>query len=292
VSAPEPVGQSAQPLQPSKPLLVVIDPLARAADGESVRIAKDVLCAAALGGPVKVCLPDGPEEFARALARRGSRRPVVVGDDRALLRAVAALHRERELADAVLSLVPVGMATGLAHELGVPTDAVAAARAVLDGVPRRLDLLVDDSDGVVIGTLAIPATVAPEPATAAEQEPGSGSGSGSLLRTCQSLVRTLVRPTAPVRPTGLARLRVEADGVTLVDLDQPVEGVSVRPVRGGLARVEVRVSATATPVRAEARTVTVSGPDFRYRADSETSGPVRRRTWTVRAGAWALMLPS
>ena len=33
------------------------------------------------------------------------------------------------------------------------------------------------------------------------------------------------------------------------------------------------------------------GADFRYRADIQTAGPVRTRTWTVRAGAWGLMLP-
>ncbi|MGC3001530.1 diacylglycerol kinase, partial [Streptomyces sp. G35A] len=89
----------------SDQLLVVIDPVARRGDGESVRIAKDVLSA---GAVTKVCLPDGPEEFARALARRGSRRPVVIGDDRALVRAVGLLHRRRELAGCALSLVPVG----------------------------------------------------------------------------------------------------------------------------------------------------------------------------------------
>lgn len=52
----------------SDQLLVIIDPAARQADGESVRIAKDVLSA---GARAKLCLPDGPEEFARALARRG-----------------------------------------------------------------------------------------------------------------------------------------------------------------------------------------------------------------------------
>ncbi len=135
-------------------LLVVIDPLARRTDGEAVRIAKDVLSAGAAS--TKVCLPEGPEEFARALVRRGSRRPVVVGDDRALLRTVALLHRRRELGSCALSLIPVGSALGLAHSLGVPTGAVAAARAALDGVERRLDLLVDDSDGVVLGTLRIP----------------------------------------------------------------------------------------------------------------------------------------
>src|SRR5262249_49708199 len=132
----------------SDQLLVVIDPVARHDDGESVRIAKDVLSA---GAATKVCLPEGPEEFARALARRGSRRPVVVGDDRALLRAVTLLHRRRELGATALSLVPVGAMLSLARSLGVPTGAVAAARAALDGVEQRLDLLVDDSDGVVLG---------------------------------------------------------------------------------------------------------------------------------------------
>jgi len=268
-------------------LLVVIDPVARQTDGESVRIVKDVLSA---GAATKVCLPEGPEEFARVLARRGSRRPVVVGDDRALMRAVVLLHRQRELAECVLSVVPVGPVLGLAHALGVPTGAVAAARAVLDGAERRLDMLVDDSDGVVLGALRIPALLArEEPVDAARP----------WLRTCQSLVRTLVparpaRETAPVLP-GPSRLRVEVDGVTLVGLDQPLESVSVTPGSGdGLASVEVRplsVGAEASPLLATGRTVTVTGADFRYRADAGVAGPVRRRTWTVREGALGLVLP-
>ncbi|AYC39692.1 diacylglycerol kinase [Streptomyces griseorubiginosus] len=270
----------------SDQLLVVIDPVARQTDGESVRIVKDVLSA---GAATKVCLPEGPEEFARALTRRGSRRPVVVGDDRALMRAVVLLHRQRELAECVLSVVPVGPALGVAHALGVPTGAVAAARAVLDGAERRLDMLVDDSDGVVLGALRIPALPA-APAVDASVRP--------WLRTCQSLVRTLV-PARPPRETvvpapGPARLRVEVDGVTLVDLDHPLEAVSVTPGTGGLASVEVRpasVGAEASPLLASGKTVTVTGADFRYRADAGVAGPVRRRTWTVREGAVGLVLP-
>ncbi|MGW1211436.1 diacylglycerol kinase family protein [Streptomyces sp. NPDC002499] len=286
----------------SEQLLVVIDPVARRTDGESVRIAKDVLSA---GATTKVCLPEGPEEFARALARRGARRPVVIGDDRALIRAVALLHRQRELAGCVLSVVPVGSALSLAGALGVPTGAVAAARAVLDGVARRMDLLVDDSDGVVLGALRIPPVslreaALEEPLSAA---PGGGAGHGSWLRTCQSLVRTLV-PARPARdsrdPLDVlprprpARLRIEVDGVMLVDLDQPVEGISVTPCASGLAEVEVRpasVGAEASPVVARGRRVTVSGADFRYRADAVVAGPVRTRTWVVREGAWGLTLP-
>ncbi|KUM79455.1 hypothetical protein [Streptomyces curacoi] len=274
----------------SDQLLVVIDPVARRTDGESVRIAKDVLSA---GAATKVCLPEGPDEFARALARRGSRRPVVVGDDRALMRAVSLLHRRRELAECVLSVVPVGGALSLAGSLGVPTGAVAAARAVLDGVERRLDLLVDDSDGVVLGALRIPPIrdpAAPAGATAV----GSGAGR-PWLRTCQSLVRTLV-PARPPSPAGSgpSRLRVEVDGATLVDLGQPVEAVSVTPGAAGVAAVEVRpasVGAEASPLRAEGRTVTVSGAHFRYAADATVSGPLRRRTWTVGEGGLRLVLP-
>ncbi|MFD7404122.1 diacylglycerol kinase [Streptomyces sp. NPDC059866] len=277
----------------SDQLLVVIDPVARRTDGESVRIAKDVLSA---GAATKVCLPDGPEEFARALERRGSRRPVVVGDDRALMRAVSLLHRQRELAGCVLSVVPVGSALELAGALGVPTGAVAAARAVLEGVERRLDLLVDDSDGVVLGTLRIP----PVPVREADDRPGAAAAR-PWLRTCQSLVRTLVparssRGAAPEAGTVArpSRLRVEVDGVTLVDVGQPLEAVSVAPDGSGAADVEVRpasVGAEAAPLRAAGRSVTVSGADFRYRADAAVAGPVRRRTWTVWEGALGLTVP-
>lgn len=281
MSAAQPPGNGAHQL------LVVIDPVARRTDGESVRIAKDVLSA---GSHAKICLPDGPEEFARALSRRGSRRPVVIGDDRALLRAVALLHRERELSGVALALVPVGAAAALelAHSLGVPMGAVAAARAALDGVVHRLDLLVDDSDGVVLGALRIPALPTAPGAAAAH------TGVTAVWDTCRSLVRTLVHPTPPAPSTALRahRLRVEADGVMLNDLDSPVESVTVTSQAGdgGLADVVVRTT-TGEPVTAEAKAVTVSGADFRYRADTEVGGPVRTRTWTVRAGAWGLVLP-
>ncbi|MGC9378276.1 diacylglycerol kinase [Streptomyces sp. MH13] len=274
-------------------LLVVVDPVARRTDGESVRIAKDVLSAGAAS--TKVCLPDGPEEFARALRRKGSRRPVVIGDDRALLRAVTLLHRQRELADCALSVVPVGAVLGLTRALGLPSGAVAAARTVLDGAERRLDLLVDDSDGVVLGAVRIP----PVPAHGGAQA-GPGAPAHPWLRTCQSLVRSLAssrpaRITAPLGAAGPERLRVEVDGVILVDLDQPVEAVSLMPGAGGVAVVEVRplsVGAEASPLTARGRTVTVSGAHFRYRADAVVSGPVGTRTWTVREGAWGLTLPT
>ncbi|MFI8264131.1 MULTISPECIES: hypothetical protein [unclassified Streptomyces] len=256
-------------------LLVLVDPVARRLDGESVRIAKDVLSA---GAAAKICLPDSQEEFARALARRGHRQPVIVGDDRALVRAVGLLYRERGLGDGAVSLIPVGQvgSLGLARSLGVPLSAVAAARSVLDGAVVTRDLLVDDSDGVVLGDLRIP------PVRAAARPSGP-----SVWSAYRSLVRTLVPPGVRVGH----RLRVEADGQLLVDVDRAVEDLRVVPASsGGVAEVTVRLVGGPS-LRVKAASVTVSGPDFRYRADALVAGPVRRRTWTLRPGAWSLTLP-
>lgn len=269
---------------PLDQLLVVIDPEARRTDGESVRIARDVLSA---GAPTKLCLPETPAEFERALSRLGSRRPVVIGDDDALLRAVSLLHRRRDLAGCSLSLVPVG-SSAVAEALGVPTGAVAAARTALDGAERRRDLLEDDSGALVLGGLTIPAAPA-DPAGASR----SGESGPGWLRAARLLVRGLVpAPQTPPPVSRPLRLRVEVDGAVLVDLARPVGTVTVRPADTGAARIEVRpASPDEAPLYAEGATVHVSGEDFRYRADATVRGPVRRRTWTVREKAWAVRVP-
>lgn len=337
----QPSGHSPVDSVRGYPLLVVIDPDARSTDGEAVRIAKDVLCA---GAGAKICLPEGPEEFARMLARRGQRRPVVIGDDRALLRVVGLLHKERELAGVPLSMVPVGSpaAVALSRTLGIPTDTVAAARAVLDGGERPMDLLTDDSDGIVLGSLRIPggseagrgvsvpqqspAVAAADPADPLAARGGPVAAVNGhhpwwkpYARTARTALSLLGAPAAGrwaaprsgdggragTRRTRVPgqRLRIEADGVLLADLDRPVRGVSVvpggRPGTSGpgagnggeLAEVIVHWPGGARPVRTRARAVTVSGADFHYRADALVGGPVRTRTWTVQPGAWRLQLP-
>lgn len=315
----QPSGHSSSDSVRGTPLLVVIDPAARTADGESVRIAKDVLCA---GAGAKICLPDGPEEFARALSRRGRRRPVVIGDDRALLFAVGVLHKERELARVAVSVVPVGAAdaVALSRTLGVPAGTVAAARTVLDGDARALDLLTDDSDGIVLGGLRIPygdgaAAPGAYPAAGAPTAPATSDGGGRrpwwrpAARTARAALSALAAQAAGRERHAVPgqRLRIEADGVLLADLDRPVRRVCVVPgaragddgapdtaapgAGDGLADVVVDRPGSDRPLRARARAVTVSGPDFRYRADALVGGPVRTRTWTVQPGAWRLTLP-
>lgn len=242
-------------------MLIVIDPVARRADGESVRIARDVLCAGVRDATV--CVLDRPQAIGQALGRRAGsgRRVVIVGDDRALLRAVRVLHLHGRLGTIPLAVVPVGpgQSVAVARTLGVPTDAVAASRAVLSGTDRRLDLLTDDTGGVILGALGIPAPA-----------------------------RLWWRSVHRQR----RRLRVEADGRLLADLDRPVAGVSVRPA-GGLAEVVVvSPCPDERAVTARATSVTVSGPAFSYRANAATQGPTRTRTWTVCPDALRLTVPT
>ncbi|GGY04829.1 hypothetical protein [Streptomyces hiroshimensis] len=331
MSAPDPIEQA---------LLVVIDPVARRVDGESVRIARDVLRG---GAATKICLPDGPEEVERALARRGRRRPVVIGDDRALLHVVNVLQRRRELGDIPVSAVPVGPlpAVSLAQTLGVPLGPVAAARAVLDGTERRLDVLVDDGGGVVLGGLWVPGGYGPGGETDVPAGPagpagtagpngsaeageagaeavetmdaGSGPGCGAAegmggrggeghqpwwspaARTARSALTLLTGPgpaaEGRVPVPGCTRLRIEADGVLVTDLDRPVTRVSLAAADGGLAELTVHTHDADRPQRSRARRITISGPAFRYRADNALTGPVRRRTWTAHAEGWRLVVP-
>ncbi|MFD8752496.1 diacylglycerol kinase family protein [Kitasatospora sp. NPDC059577] len=268
-----------------EPLLLLLDPVARQTDGESVRIAKDVLCG---GADVKVVYPESPSELDRVLSHRGRRRPVVIGSDLALQRVLQALHRQRELGTEPVGMVPVGRAEELAaaRALGVPGEPVRAARAVLSGAPRRLDLLVDDGGGVALGGVRIT----------------GGGGRRTVGRTSgwRSLWAKLAaaEQANALTPDGAdhsPRVRVEADGRLLADVHRPVRLVQVTLPSGasdGTGEMEVVVRASGALVRARAASVSVVGRGFGYEADGHPVGPVRARTWTVHPGSWGLLLPA
>ncbi|MER5861897.1 diacylglycerol kinase [Kitasatospora sp. NPDC002040] len=254
-------------------LLVLLDPAARRADGESVRIARDVLCG---GADVKVALPESPSELDRVLAHRGRRRPVVIGSDLALQRVLQALHRQRELGTDPVGLVPVGrpeaVATG--RSLGVPVQPVAAARAVLNGTARKLDLLVDDGGGVVLGAVGIH---------------GHGRPRTGGLRSLWAKLAAAEQGT----PLGSdePRLRVEADGRLLIDVHEPVHGLRIT-LAAGSGEMELLLRSADGERTVRAARLAVAGRGFGYEADGCRVGPVRARVWTVHPGVWQLLLPA
>ncbi|MCC9309325.1 diacylglycerol kinase [Kitasatospora sp. RB6PN24] len=269
--APQPSDAAGPP--GTAPLLVLLDPAAKAADGEAVRIARDVLSG---GADVKVALPENATELDRVLAHRGRRRPVVVGSDLALQRVVQALHRHGELAAGPVAVVPVGggREVALARSLGVPVEPVAAARAVLAGVPRQLGLLLDDGDGVVLGEVRIPGR--------RQVRPGGWRSLWAKLIAAEQVAQAG------------EQLRIEADGRELGGAGRPPRLVALRlPAGAEAAEVVVRAAgARRTLLRVRASRITVAGPDFGYEADGCPAGPVPARTWTAHPAAWHLVLPT
>jgi diacylglycerol kinase (ATP) len=289
-------------------LLVITEPAMHTADGESVRVALDVLRASS---QLKVVTPRGPQELHQVLDKRGRRRPVVVGGDEAMHGVVQTLYQRRELAGSLLGWVPISTRHDLARTLGIPPDPAGAARVVLTGAERWLDLLVDDAGGIAVNAVRVGAPPAVPNGTDAEPSP---------LDRLRSGLSSLV---AGGRRSGW-RLRVEADGTVLTDLDRRVLLVGLgngSDVGGGALSAEVSpddglaevvVSEASGPLawlgqanrhRGEhvrqdgvrivrARAVTVSGQDFPYDADGVTCGPVRLRTWTVQHSAWRLTVPA
>ncbi|MFJ4094521.1 diacylglycerol kinase [Kitasatospora sp. NPDC089913] len=251
---------------------------------------------------------------------------MVIGSDLALQRVLQALYRQRELGADPVGLVPVGRPEELAaaRVLGVPGAPVAAARAVLTGAARKLDLLVDDGGGVALGGVRIsgggtrrPAgrpggwrslwakLAAAEQATALTPEPtGAGAGpdevGGGSVRAGRSTRAGRSGPAGrpervePARGEHSARLRVEADGRLLADVHRPVRVVQVTLPSGAAAGegvMEIVVRAPGALLRARAASISVAGRGFGYEADGRPVGPVRARTWTVHAGCWGLLLP-
>ncbi|MER6302652.1 hypothetical protein ABT247_24275 [Kitasatospora sp. NPDC001539] len=207
-----------------EPILLLLDPMARQTDGESVRIAKDVLCG---GTDVKVAYPESPSELDRVLSHRGRRRPVVIGSDLALQRVLQALHRHRELGADPVGMVPVGRAEDLAtaRALGVPGEPVRAARAVLTGAPRTFDLLVDDGGGVALAGVRITGA-------GARRMGGRSGGWRSLWAKLAAAEQGNALTAEAVDHS--PRVRVEADGRLLADVHRPVRLVqlSLRCGRG------------------------------------------------------------
>jgi diacylglycerol kinase (ATP) len=291
------------------PLLLIRNAEAGTTDSENVEKALAVLREAA---DVEVCATSNPGELDGVLHRRGSRRVVVAGGDGSLHAVVAALHRRQELGDVVLGLIPLGTGNDFARGSDIPLDPEEAARVVVKGDVRPVDLIVDNVGNVVVNNVHI--GVGAQASRKAHKWKGRlgrlGYGVGALL--------------AAVNPP-FVRLRIEADGLEVADLAHPILMVAVGngPNVGGGAEITPRadpedgkmdlmVSFAIGPLarvgyalkfrrgehheRGDVRylrvsSVSVSGQDFYCSADGEVYGPERQRTWRVERGAIRMMLP-
>jgi diacylglycerol kinase family enzyme len=289
-------------------LLVITNAAAGSAHEAAVDAAISTLSERA---DVEVAATSSPEDCDAAVARRGGRRVVVCGGDGSVHVIVSALHRGGDLDDPI-GLIPLGTGNDLARALGLPLDPRAAAEVVLDGVPHRLDLLVDDAGGLVIN--AVHLGVGAEAARAA----------ASLKPRFGRLAYVLGGVSAGATVTGW-RVAVRVDGQVLVDgrrkvlqvgiglgrsvgggspltphsvLDDQLADVVVSEAVGPLARLGYglrlrRGSHLARPDvhTARGKEVEAEGEPFHYNADGEIHGPVERRVWTIDPRGWQLITP-
>jgi diacylglycerol kinase family enzyme len=298
-------------------LLVVTNPAAggvaddRAAN-PALQRALAVLHAAA---DLSAAAPTSVDQLDDVLAAHVGWHPVVIGGDGSLHAVVQALHRTGLLdRTPALGLIPLGTGNDLARTAGIPLDPVAAAeviaRSVSAGTARGMELMVDDVGGIVINAVHMGVGAA------------AAHVAGRWKKRLGTAAYALGSVVAGTSSPGW-RLRVEADGEVLVDMNRRVLMVGLglgTSIGGGSplapladpkdGLVDVVISFAVGPAarvayalrlrrgthlrRADvrlirAKRVVVSGEPFRYNADGEVGGPIRRREWTVRRDAWRLL---
>lgn len=301
------------------PLLVITNKDAGTADDETLQQALKVLREHV---SVEVQATSNPGELDGVLHRAGSRRIVVAGGDGSLHAVIAALHRRNELKTAVIGLLPLGTGNDFARGTEIPLDIEEAARVVLHGQVRKMDVLVDEVGEVVVNSVHVGAgaNASRRGARWKERLGSIGVGKVNLGKVGYPIGALLTAWNPPV-----LRLRVEVDGTVVNDLDQPVlmvaagngssvgGGAELTPEahpRDGL--VDVMVSRAVTPMArlgyavrlgfakhhlaeeatyVRGTTVSVSGGPFWVSADGEIYGPERQRTWRIEPDAYSMLLP-
>ena len=291
------------------PLLLITNADAGTNDAENVEKALSVLRQAT---DVEVCSTSNQGELDGVLHRRGGRRVVVAGGDGSLHAVVAALHRRHELAETVLGLIPLGTGNDFARGTEIPLDPEEAARLVVQGNVRPVDLLVDCVGEVVVNNVHI----------------GVGAqASRKAHKWKQRLGRVgyvIGAGLASVNPP-FVRLRVEVDGEVVAGFDKPILQLALgngSTVGGGTELnpeadpedgwIDVMVSFAVGPLSrfsyglglrkgehheredvlyVRGSTVSVSGQSFYCSADGELYGPERNRTWHVERSAFSMSLP-
>jgi diacylglycerol kinase (ATP) len=301
------------------PLLVITNKGAGTADQETLEVALRELRART---SVEVAATADPGELDGVLHRAGSRRIVVAGGDGSLHAVMSALHRRNQLSDAVIGLLPLGTGNDFARGVGIPLDIEDAARVVLDGQVRQMDLILDEVGEVVVNNVHAGASAQASRRGAKWKTRLGSIGVGNL--NLGKLGYPIGALLAAVHPPRL-HLRIELDGVVVNDLDRPILMVSVgngSHIGGGTevtpdadaedGKLDVMISRAVTPIAKvtyavqmkwgshverddvaylRATTVHISGEEFWCSADGEIYGPERQRTWRIEPAAYSMVLP-
>jgi diacylglycerol kinase (ATP) len=301
------------------PLLVITNDDAGTAHDDALESALGILrekCS------VDVQSTSQPGQLDGVLQRAGSRRIVVAGGDGSLHAVVAALYRRHELDHKVVGLLPMGTGNDFARSLDIPLDVEEAARVVLDGEVRPMDLIVDELGEIVVNNVHVGAGAQASRRGVRWKERLHKVGVGRV--NLGRLGYPIGAVQAAFQPPSV-HMHVEVDGKVVTDVDRPVLMVAIgngANVGGGTevtpeadpedGKVDVMISHAVGPLaklgyalrlsRGEhhhrddvqylrGSQVTISGDSFWISADGEISGPERQRCWHVEPAAYSFVLP-
>jgi len=296
------------------PGLMITNADAGRSDRDSIDRAIAVLRASC---EVEVAASQDPGELNQILRRAGDRTIIVAGGDGSLHGVIAALHAADDLAGRTLALLPLGTGNDFARALNLPLDPEAAARVIVSGAPRPIDLVVEDSGDVVVNSVHAGASVQASKTAAKWKSRLTPVGLGALGYP----IGTALTAINPPRP----HLAVEVDGEAITRPDERLlmvvigngsslgGGAELAPdADPGDGYVDVVVSLAAGPlarfayawgvrgsrhparrdvITRRAKVVSVRGERFSVSADGEILGPRDARTWQVLPSAYKIFVP-
>ncbi|GGT08648.1 diacylglycerol/lipid kinase family protein [Nonomuraea spiralis] len=197
--------------------------------------------------------------------------PVVLGGDGSVHALVAALLERGRLNAAPIGLIPMGTGNDLARTLGLPLDPAEAARVVLAGHERAMDLLIDDDGGVVVNAVHL--------------------GVGAQVCTGRRVLMAGVGNGATI-----------GGGTPLTPAARPDDGLAevvVSYATGPLARLAYAAGLRRGrhPARPDVRTfrgrrITIAGGPVPASVDGTLEQVAQGRTWIVRPAAWRVLAPA
>ena len=256
-----------------------------------------------------------PDDLADALeAHPAVEAVVVLGGDGSLHAVVGALRTAGRLAQVVIGLVPLGTGNDFAATLDLPDVPADAAAVIAAGRTRRIDLIIDGQDEVVINAAHI--GIGAEAAKAARPWKKALGPIGYVIGAVLTGIRGLTTPGA--------RLQITVDGTALTR-KEPVIQVAVgngRLVGGGTpllpqadpsdGELDVAVSYTESPRRRIAYAwhvrrgdhhrrddvvylrgteVSVRGDKLACTSDGELTGPRSEHSWRIEPAALTMYVP-
>ena len=289
--------------------LVVANAHAGTAEQPRVDAAVATLAAA---GPTRLWRTGGVEELDRALegAVEAGHVVVAVGGDGSLHAVVSRLRAREELGDALVGLVPCGTGNDFARGVDVPLEPIEAAERIIAGTSRRLDLLVDDTGGVVVNSVhAGLGAVAAERAEGLKERLGAAAYPlGAVLEAVRAdgweLQVTvdgspLSLPNPRTLMVGVGNGPSIGGGTILCPGADPGDGlldVLVCCATGPAARVAFGAALRNGThlerddvVTARGTEVRIAGDPVAYDADGEVSDEVADRRYRIEVGAWTLV---